>query len=26
VPARENLGSPDHPAGDPAPGRYVLEK
>jgi polyhydroxyalkanoate synthase subunit PhaC len=26
VPAPESLGSPDHPAGDPAPGRYVLEK
>jgi polyhydroxyalkanoate synthase subunit PhaC len=26
VPARENLGSQDHPAGDPAPGCYVLEK
>jgi polyhydroxyalkanoate synthase len=25
LPAREELGSHDHPAGDPAPGRYVLE-
>jgi polyhydroxyalkanoate synthase len=25
VPAPENLGSRDHPAGDPAPGRYVRE-
>jgi polyhydroxyalkanoate synthase len=26
VPAREDLGTDDYPAGDPAPGRYVLEK
>jgi polyhydroxyalkanoate synthase subunit PhaC len=26
VPAHENLGSENHPASDPAPGRYVLEK
>ncbi|MCF8197779.1 MAG: class I poly(R)-hydroxyalkanoic acid synthase [Sulfuritalea sp.] len=26
VPARARLGSKDHPAGEPAPGRYVKEK